>query len=66
MTTFDSTHLPSTSGLRASLINLVSAVVAWNDARMTRKSLAKLSEHELEDIGLCRGDIDFVASRRNF
>ena len=34
---------------------------AWNDARVTRNALAKLSDRELEDIGLCRGDIDFIA-----
>ena len=30
---------------------------AWNDARITRNALGKLSDHELNDIGLCRGDI---------
>lgn len=33
------------------------AVAAWNDARITRKALERLSDHELDDIGLCRGDI---------
>ena len=33
---------------------------AWNDARITRKALNKLSDRELDDIGLCRGDIDFI------
>ena len=32
----------------------------WNDARVTRKSLAKLSDRELDDIGLCRGDIEMI------
>lgn len=41
--------------------NLVAAVVAWNDARVTRNALAGLSDRELEDIGLVRGDIDYVA-----
>ncbi len=35
----------------------------WNDARVTRKSLNKLSARELDDIGLCRGDIDAIATR---
>ncbi|WP_424987711.1 DUF1127 domain-containing protein [Microbulbifer sp. S227A] len=39
------------------------AVVAWNDARMTRNSLASLTNRELDDIGLVRGDIDAVATR---
>lgn len=30
----------------------------WNDARITRKALGKLSDRELDDIGLCRGDVD--------
>lgn len=39
------------------------AIVAfngWNDARMTRKALGKLSNRELDDIGLCRGDIETI------
>ncbi|MFN3721642.1 MAG: DUF1127 domain-containing protein [Paracoccaceae bacterium] len=37
---------------------MFAAVSAWNDARITRKALSKLSDRELDDIGLCRGDID--------
>ena len=33
---------------------------AWNDARVTRNSLSKLSDRELDDIGLCRGDIALI------
>lgn len=36
------------------------AVSAWNDARATRSALSKLSDRQLDDIGLCRGDIDFL------
>ena len=36
------------------------AFAAWNDARLTRNALAKLSDRELDDIGLCRGDIEFL------
>ena len=39
---------------------LVAAIVAWNDARVTRNALSKLSDRELEDIGLARGDIERV------
>jgi uncharacterized protein YjiS (DUF1127 family) len=42
------------------LSNIGSTVAAWNDARVTRKALSKLSDHELDDIGLCRGDIDLI------
>lgn len=33
---------------------------AWNDARVTRKALGRLSDRELDDIGLCRGDIELI------
>ncbi len=42
------------------LSNVVVALQAWNDARVTRKALNKLSDRELDDIGLCRGDIEFL------
>jgi uncharacterized protein YjiS (DUF1127 family) len=42
---------------------LATAVAGWNDARITRKALDKLSDRELDDIGLCRGDIDQIAPR---
>ena len=32
----------------------------WNDARVTRKALNAVTDRELEDIGLVRGDIDNV------
>jgi len=38
-------------------------IAAWNDARMTRKSLSGLSLRELDDIGLVPGDIDDLAER---
>ncbi|SFT97559.1 DUF1127 domain-containing protein [Sedimentitalea nanhaiensis] len=37
---------------------------AWNDARVTRNALSGLTDRELEDIGLVRGDIDAVATSR--
>ena len=48
------------SGFFASIVN---AVVTWNDARVTRNSLSKLSARELEDIGLTYGDIDEIVAR---
>jgi len=33
---------------------------AWNSGRVTRKALSKLSNRELDDIGLCRGDIETI------
>ncbi|WP_170769956.1 DUF1127 domain-containing protein [Ruegeria lacuscaerulensis] len=43
---------------------VVNAVVEWNDARVTRNALSGLSDRELDDIGMCRGDIDVVADSR--
>ncbi|MEL6617537.1 MAG: DUF1127 domain-containing protein [Pseudomonadota bacterium] len=43
---------------------LVANVIAWNDARVTRNALNALTDRELEDIGLSRGDIDMVAEPR--
>ena len=42
------------------LSNVIMAFQAWNDARVTRKALNKLSDRELDDIGLCRGDITSI------
>jgi uncharacterized protein YjiS (DUF1127 family) len=44
--------------------NAVSAFAGWNDARVTRNALSALSDRELDDIGLCRGDIETVATRK--
>ena len=32
----------------------------WNSGRVTRKALGKLSNRELDDIGLCHGDIEMI------
>lgn len=40
---------------------LIAAFVDWNDARVTRDALSSLSDRELEDIGMVRGDIENVA-----
>ncbi|UWR23373.1 DUF1127 domain-containing protein [Sulfitobacter sp. S190] len=37
------------------------ALIAWNEARITRDVLASLTDRELSDIGLERGDIDAIA-----
>lgn len=35
---------------------------SWNARRKTRDELNRLSERQLDDIGLCRADIDAVVS----
>ena len=47
------------------LADVFGVIAAWNDARITRNALSKLSNRELEDIGLVRGDIDHVAATSN-
>lgn len=41
----------------------IGAFAAWNDTRLTRNSLSALTDRELDDIGLHRGDIDAVSNR---
>ena len=43
--------------------NVVAAISDWNDARITHKSLSKLSARELDDIGLTYGTIADVTRR---
>lgn len=40
---------------------LTATLRTWNDTRTTRNALNDLSERELKDIGLSRGDIENVA-----
>lgn len=47
----------------AAVFNLFSALSSWNDARVTRNALSRLSARELDDIGLCYGDIDNIVNR---
>jgi uncharacterized protein YjiS (DUF1127 family) len=41
---------------------MLASVKNWNDARVTRKALSSLSDRELDDIGLCRGDIERIVA----
>ena len=44
----------------------VGLMTAWNESRVTRNALNKLTDQELDDVGLTRADIDRVVRRRNF
>lgn len=48
------------------LADFVATIAAWNDARVTRKGLSSLSDRELDDLGLVRGDIDDIAQGTYF
>ncbi|MEQ8365475.1 MAG: DUF1127 domain-containing protein [Roseicyclus sp.] len=58
------TNRPVGAGFSASrvLADVVGMIAAWNDARVTRKGLSQLSDRELDDLGLVRGDIDDIAT----
>jgi uncharacterized protein YjiS (DUF1127 family) len=43
-----------------SVSNVTGLFQVWNSGRVTRNALSKLSNRELDDIGLCRGDIDLI------
>lgn len=65
MAVFDTSRphvlFPRAEGFFSSLFG---SVIAWNDARVIRNELNRLSDRELDDIGLARGDIDAVARQR--
>ena len=67
MALYETSRIAHGAGFAARASSVFSALTetftAWNDARITRKALAQLSDRELEDIGLCRGDIDLVVNR---
>lgn len=64
MTAYSTNRATASVGVIGIMMNLVGAVSDWNDARVTRKALGKLTDRELDDIGLCRGDIDEIAAAR--
>lgn len=66
MALFDTTRPAaglSTGRISSFFVSVFAAVASWNDARITRKSLSKLTARELDDIGLTYGDIEAIATR---
>jgi len=61
MAFFDPTRRASGSILAGRMASFMTrpfgALTDWNERRATRKALANLSDQQLDDIGLCRGDI---------
>jgi len=64
MSAFGTTRETTGFGAMSLVSGFVASIASWNDARVTRNALAKLSDRELDDIGLCRGDIEFIEARR--
>ncbi|TNJ42040.1 DUF1127 domain-containing protein [Phaeobacter sp. B1627] len=67
MAAFDTTRTAQgTSGLIGRIgalgHSIIAAILAWNDVRMTRKVLSALTDRELSDIGLTRGDLDSIGA----
>lgn len=48
------------SNIGSAITAIVGRIAAWNDARVTRRALDKLTDRELDDIGLSRADIDAI------
>lgn len=50
--------------MTAYLINLIDGLRRWHIRRKTADTLRRLDDHMLHDIGLARGDIEFIAARQ--
>ncbi|WP_317057244.1 DUF1127 domain-containing protein [Roseovarius rhodophyticola] len=63
MAVIDTTTVAGGKGnaLSRTVQNIIAQFNAWNDARITRSALARLSDRELEDIGISRAEIDTIA-----
>jgi len=55
---------PATAGrLGRAVDTLIAGFAAWREVRINRRALARLSDHELADIGLQRADLETMTSR---
>lgn len=61
MSTIEMNSSATVGGVGNVFAKLFSVLAAWNDTRVTRRELSRLSDRELDDIGLCRGDIERIA-----
>lgn len=61
MSAIDTLHAPAIARPANIFSRLALAVMDWNNARTTRDALYRLTDRELDDIGLNRSDIDRVA-----
>ena len=53
-----SRSVPGVDRIVSFVTDQIASFIAWNDMRRTRDALSQLSDHELHDIGLHRGDLD--------
>ncbi|MDF3854483.1 DUF1127 domain-containing protein [Paracoccus sp. P2] len=61
MSAVELSHNHAAGSLGQVFARLTARIAAWNDARITRRELSRLTDRELTDIGLTRGDIEHVA-----
>lgn len=61
MSVIETNRSYAVGGLGSVVARLFSLIASWQDARTTRRELSLLSDRELDDIGLCRGDIERIA-----
>ena len=54
----------SHSGIDVIVSRVASALIGCNERRVTHNALSRLSDRELEDIGLTRADIPKVVRKR--
>ncbi|MBD9529544.1 DUF1127 domain-containing protein [Paracoccus sp. PAR01] len=61
MSAVEMSHSRAAGGFGPVFVRVTAMVSAWNDARITRRELNRLTDRELSDIGLTRSDIERVA-----
>ncbi len=60
MAAFDTNRMIAASDRSGLFGRFFDAIAAWNELRVTRNALAKLSDRELADIGLSRYEADHL------
>lgn len=63
MSTLEMSRGFAVGGFGGVVAKTVSLLATWNDARVTRRELNRLSDRELDDIGLSRSDIERISRR---
>lgn len=60
MSALDSYRFSARNGRAGLFHRVLDALTLWNEARLTRRALERLSDRELNDIGLNRFDLDRI------
>lgn len=64
MAAIETTHAHKHGATTNVFHRLIVALSDWNERRITRRALSQLSDRELNDIGVSRADIEYIARRR--